>query len=129
MQDVLSTISTLHDLKGLGVQLALDDFGSGSTSLSQLRRFPLDTLKIDRIFVDGLGRDSEDATIVGAMLSLAQALGLSAVAEGVETAGQLRVLDRLGCDLVQGFLMARPMPPESVPGLLTSTPWTVGAAR
>ena len=76
MDDVLGTVGMLHELKGLGVSLALDDFGTGSTSLSQLGRVPLDTLKIDRLFVQGLERDSEDAVIVGAMVSLARALGL-----------------------------------------------------
>jgi len=126
MDDVLGTVGMLHELKGLGVSLALDDFGTGSTSLSQLGRVPLDTLKIDRLFVQGLERDSEDAVIVGAMVSLARALGLSVVAEGVETAGQMRVLEKLGCDLMQGFLFARPVPAGMVPSLLAPIAWAGG---
>ncbi len=126
MDDVLGTVGMLHELKGLGVSLALDDFGTGSTSLSQLGRVPLDTLKIDRLFVQGLERDSEDAVIVGAMVSLARALGLSVVAEGVETAGQMRALEELGCDLMQGFLFARPVPAGRVPSLLAPTSWAGG---
>jgi diguanylate cyclase (GGDEF)-like protein/PAS domain S-box-containing protein len=123
MQDVMGNIAMLHELKGLGVRLALDDFGTGSTALSQLGRFPLDILKIDRIFVDGVDTSSEDAVIVGAMTSLAEALGLLVVAEGVETASQMRALRTHGCDLVQGFLFSRPVPPASVPLLLSSTSW------
>jgi EAL domain-containing protein (putative c-di-GMP-specific phosphodiesterase class I) len=74
MEDALTAAGVLRDLKGLGIELSLDDFGTGSTSLSQLRRFPLDTLKIDRLFVQGLGRDPEDAVIVQAMMSLATPL-------------------------------------------------------
>jgi diguanylate cyclase (GGDEF)-like protein len=128
MKDVLGTVSTLGELKGLGIHLALDDFGTGSTSLSQLRTFPLDTVKIDRLFVDRVDSDPDDATIVGAMLGLAQALGLAVVAEGVETPGQLRTLERLGCDLVQGFLFARPVPASSVAPNLGTPAWS-GALR
>jgi EAL domain-containing protein (putative c-di-GMP-specific phosphodiesterase class I) len=114
MDDALSAAGILHDLKGLGVGLSLDDFGTGSTSLSQLGRIPLDGLKIDRLFVQGLGRESHDAIVVQAMLSLAHALGLSVVAEGVETEAQRKVLQELECDLVQGFLISRPLLPSSV---------------
>ena len=126
MDDVFGTVGMLHELKGLGVSLALGDFGTGSTSLSQLGRVPLDTLKIDRLFVQGLERDSEDAVIVGAMVSLARALGLSVVAEGVETAGQMRVLEKLGCDQMQGFLFSRPVPAGMVPSLLAPITWSGG---
>jgi diguanylate cyclase (GGDEF)-like protein/PAS domain S-box-containing protein len=115
MDDTLSAAGILRDLKGLGVGLSLDDFGTGSTSLSQLGRFPLDVLKIDRLFVHGLGRDPHDAIVVQAMVSLAHALGLSVVAEGVETEEQLKILEDMECDLVQGFLISRPLPSSSMP--------------
>jgi diguanylate cyclase (GGDEF)-like protein/PAS domain S-box-containing protein len=115
MDDALTAAAILHDLKGLGVSLSLDDFGTGSTSLSQFGRFPLDVLKIDRLFIRGLGRGSEDTIIVQAMLSLAHALGLTVVAEGVETEGQMKILENLECDLVQGFLISQPLPIQSVP--------------
>lgn len=114
MEDPLAMTARLHDLRGLGIKLSLDDFGTGSTSLSQLRRFPLDVLKIDRIFVEGLGRDREDTVIVQAMLGMTKALGLSVVAEGVETEYQLSILRDLGCDLVQGFLYSKAVSPDSI---------------
>ncbi len=114
MDDALNAAGILHDLKRLGLSLSLDDFGTGSTSLSQFGRFPLDVLKIDRLFVRGLGKGSQGAIIVQAMLSLAHALGLTVVAEGVETEGQIKILESLQCDLVQGFLISEPMPIASV---------------
>ena len=99
---------TLSHLKRLGVKLVVDDFGTGYSSLSYLRRFPVDVLKVDRSFVDGLGSDPSDSAIVTAIVTLAHTLGLSAIAEGVETAEQLAELRRLGCDMGQGYLMARP---------------------
>jgi EAL domain-containing protein (putative c-di-GMP-specific phosphodiesterase class I) len=83
-----------------------------------LREFPVDVLKIDRAFVDGLGRESRDASIAAAVISLAHALGLSTVAEGVETAEQLTVLMQLGCDLGQGHLFAAPQAPEAAAALI-----------
>jgi diguanylate cyclase (GGDEF)-like protein/PAS domain S-box-containing protein len=120
MNDGFGSAATLRDLKGRGVGLSLDDFGAGSTSLSQLGRIPLDVLKIDRLFVRGLGRDEQDDIIVQAMMSLAQALGLLVVAEGVETQMQLAALQNLGCDLIQGFLIARPLPLSSATELIAN---------
>jgi EAL domain-containing protein (putative c-di-GMP-specific phosphodiesterase class I) len=114
MEDPLSMTARLHDLRGLGIKLSLDDFGTGSTSLSQLRRFPLDVLKIDRVFVEGLGKDREDTVIVQAMLGMTKALGLSVVAEGVETEYQLSILRDLRCDLVQGFLYSKAVSADSI---------------
>ncbi len=120
MDDALTSAAILHDLKGLGVRLSLDDFGTGSTSLSQFGRLPLDILKIDRLFVRGLGRGSEDTIVVQAMLSLAHAFGLTVVAEGVETEGQMKILENLECDLVQGFLISEPLPVQSVPEFMNA---------
>jgi diguanylate cyclase (GGDEF)-like protein len=117
MEEVEATAETLVALKRLGVHLAVDDFGTGYSSLSYLKRFPVDLLKIDRSFIDGLGTDPEDGAIVLAIVSLAQALRLEVVAEGVEQFHQLEALHRLGCDAVQGFLLARPGPPDGLPRL------------
>jgi diguanylate cyclase (GGDEF)-like protein/PAS domain S-box-containing protein len=118
MRDPLATEKTLSDLKGLGVLLAVDDFGTGYSSLAYLRRFPVDLLKVDRAFVDGLGQDQSDTAIVAAVVSLAHTLGLRAIAEGVETAEQLAELRVLGCDMAQGYFMARALDAASVESLL-----------
>jgi diguanylate cyclase (GGDEF)-like protein len=100
----------LRKLKELGVKLAIDDFGTGYSSLAHLRAFPIDVLKIDRTFVDGLGRTPQDTSIAAAIISLAHALGLQTIAEGIETDAQLELLADLGCDVAQGNLFARPRP-------------------
>jgi EAL domain-containing protein (putative c-di-GMP-specific phosphodiesterase class I) len=94
--------------------LAIDDFGTGYSSLGTLRHFPVDTLKIDRSFVDGLGAESDDSVIVSGVIGLAHGLGLRVVAEGVETADQLARLHELGCDLGQGYYFSRPLPPGEI---------------
>ena len=109
-------------LKDLGVRLAVDDFGTGYSSLAYLRRFPVDLLKVDQAFVDGLGRDPEDSAIVAAVVSLAHTLGMKAIAEGVETAEQLHELRVLGCDMAQGFYMSRPLVPADLDDLLAAAP-------
>jgi diguanylate cyclase (GGDEF)-like protein/PAS domain S-box-containing protein len=108
MQDAELAIATLRDLKSLGLSISVDDFGTGFSSLAVLKRFPLDELKIDKSFVDGLGRDSEATAIVAAVMGMAHALDLRVVAEGVETADQALRLRTLGCDQAQGFFYARP---------------------
>jgi diguanylate cyclase (GGDEF)-like protein/PAS domain S-box-containing protein len=110
MENSTRTLETLHALRALGVRLAIDDFGTGYSSLSYLKRFPVDVVKIDKSFVDGLATDSVDREIVAAVIRLASACGMQTVAEGVETAAQLDQLRLLGCSLVQGFLIARPEP-------------------
>ena len=103
-------VPVLRDLRDMGIGLSLDDFGTGYSSLVYLRRFPLDHLKIDRQFVAGLRTGSQDTAIVSAIIDLAHALGLTVVAEGVETDEQLTLLREMGCDVGQGYLWSRPVP-------------------
>ncbi len=119
MDDVEFSHQTLARLKRLRVQLAVDDFGTGYSSLSYLRSFPVDLLKVDRSFVAGLGAEGGDEAIVAAIIRLAHTLGLEAVAEGVETPAQLARLRALGCNLAQGFYLARPMPASDAFASLT----------
>ena len=119
MADAAANVATLHELKGLGVHLAVDDFGTGHSSLSCLHRFPVDILKIDRSFIDGLGRELEDTVIVRSVIGLGQSLGLVVVAEGVETPEQLAQLIALGCQHGQGYYYSRPIPSAEVDALLT----------
>ena len=99
----------LTQLRKLGVRTAIDDFGTGYSSLSYLKYLPLDTLKIDQTFIEGLGSDPRDAAIVASTIAVSQALGLFTVAEGVETPMQLAALRALGCDAAQGFLFSEPL--------------------
>jgi diguanylate cyclase (GGDEF)-like protein/PAS domain S-box-containing protein len=103
-------LETLNELKSIGVRLALDDFGTGYSALSYLKKFPFDIVKVDRSFVRGLGQDSGDGAIVGAVLGMARALGMEVVAEGIETEEQLTCLHELGAEYGQGFYFARPGP-------------------
>ena len=109
-------IHMLSVLRAGGVRVSLDDFGTGYSSLSYLRRFPLDKIKIDKSFVDGLTDDPQSASIVTALIALAHTLGLSVTAEGVETMEQLQELQRRACDQVQGYLFGRPSR-ERLPGM------------
>jgi PAS domain S-box-containing protein/diguanylate cyclase (GGDEF)-like protein len=108
--DSVTATEQLHRLRAMGIGIAVDDFGTGYSSLLQLRTLPVDTLKVDRQFVNGLITDPDDAVIVSASISLALALRLKVVAEGVETPEQAEELRRLGCDFGQGFLWSRPLP-------------------
>lgn len=110
IEDLDSRRHTLQALKDLGVRLAIDDFGTGYSSLTYLKRFPIDIVKIDRSFLAGLGVSRYDRTILEAIIELVHALGLRAAAEGIETAEQLDLLVRLGCDLGQGYHLAPPAP-------------------
>ncbi|MDA7085093.1 EAL domain-containing protein [Pseudomonas sp. SA3-5] len=110
MQDVASALRTLNDLKRLGVCIAIDDFGTGYSSLNYLKQFPIDVLKIDRSFVDGLPHGEQDTQIARAIIAMAHSLNLSVIAEGVETQAQLDFLRTHDCDEVQGYLLGRPMP-------------------
>jgi diguanylate cyclase (GGDEF)-like protein len=118
MQDVESGQRSLQALKEFGFALAIDDFGTGYCSLNYLKRFALDTLKVDRAFVNDITVDSDDAAIVRAIIGLGHNLNLKIVAEGVETPAQLEFLRAAGCDLVQGFLMSRAMAPGAFLELL-----------
>jgi EAL domain-containing protein (putative c-di-GMP-specific phosphodiesterase class I) len=102
----------LTELRGLGVRLAVDDFGTGYSSLLYLRNFPVQVLKLDRCFVAGLTENVEDAAIIRSTIGLAHALGLEAIAEGVETREQYDTLRTNGCDLMQGYLWSPPLPPN-----------------
>jgi diguanylate cyclase (GGDEF)-like protein/PAS domain S-box-containing protein len=120
MRDPEATAGTLKALKASGMRLAIDDFGTGYSSLAYLKWFPVDTVKIDRSFIAGLDSDTADRAIVGAIVDLAHALGMTVVAEGVETPGQLDRLRSLGCDQAQGFLFARPQPADWVTARLAA---------
>ena len=113
MDDTARTKAALSELKALGVKIALDDFGTGYSSLSYLNGFQLDTLKIDRTFIADLTTSEATASIVRSTIGLAKGLRLRVVAEGVETREQATFLRQHGCDVLQGFLFAKPMSPEA----------------
>ncbi|KAA0233864.1 MAG: EAL domain-containing protein [Actinobacteria bacterium] len=118
MDDIDGVADALGRLSGLGALVAVDDFGTGFSSLSHLRCFPVDLLKIDQSFVAGVDRDPEDAAVVAAVVALAQNLGIKTIAEGVETAGQAAELRRLRCDLAQGFHLGEERTAEAIEDLL-----------
>jgi diguanylate cyclase (GGDEF)-like protein/PAS domain S-box-containing protein len=118
MQDMAFARSVLHQLKKLGLHVALDDFGTGYSSLSYLQSFPIDTLKIDQSFVGRMDGNSDNSAMVATIIAMAHNLGLDVVAEGVETAEQLRVLESLGCEYAQGFYLGRPMKAEAIESVL-----------
>jgi EAL domain-containing protein (putative c-di-GMP-specific phosphodiesterase class I) len=109
------TLSQFHDE---GIRIALDDFGTGFASLTHLKQFPVSEVKIDRSFVQGLGREAQDEAIVSAIVGLGRSLGLRTIGEGVETLEQARHLQELGCDEGQGFLFAKPMPGSRIPWII-----------
>jgi diguanylate cyclase (GGDEF)-like protein len=123
-----TAIATLRRLKALGVRIALDDFGTGYSSLAYVRRFPFDTLKIDRAFVHELCTRKDTHAIVNTIVSLARALSIETVAEGVEDASQIRTLREQGCDMIQGFYTSRPVPAEGIADLLAEWPGRATAA-
>jgi diguanylate cyclase (GGDEF)-like protein len=124
LEDGDRSVAALQALRDIGVGVSLDDFGTGYCSLSYLRRLPIDSLKIDRSFVRGLGHEADDDSIVTSVIDLARSLGVSVVAEGVETEEQLAGLRARGCDTMQGFLFAKPAPAAAVAALMAerSTP-------
>ena len=122
MEDNEHSQQTIARLKALGVTIALDDFGVGYSSLSYLKQFDLDTLKVDRAFTSEMLTSAESEAIVRATFDIARALKLRTVAEGVETRPQANFLAELGCDVLQGFYFARPMPPEQLLSFATAAP-------
>jgi diguanylate cyclase (GGDEF)-like protein len=132
IEDDPRTMAVVGGLKAMGIRLALDDFGTGYASLSYLRHFPVDVVKVDRSFVGDLGRRKGGAAIVAAVLAMGKSLGLVTVAEGVEELSQLGALDRMGCVLAQGFYLAKPQEAEHILALaqqdLRSHPRAEGAA-
>lgn len=119
MEDNEATSSVLAALANMGVRVAMDDFGTGHSSLSYLKRFDIDTLKIDRSFVSELPHDPEDKAIATAIVAMGHSLHMRVVAEGVETTEQADCLRALGCDEMQGYLLSRPMPPEALPAWMS----------
>lgn len=118
MEDLSRTAATLSELWSMGVRIAIDDFGTGYSSLAYLRRFPVDTLKIDIAFIRELPHNADDAAVVRAIIAMAHSLKLKVVAEGVETAEQLAYLAEHGCDLIQGYYFSRPIPADMMTQLL-----------
>jgi EAL domain-containing protein (putative c-di-GMP-specific phosphodiesterase class I) len=114
MDDSEEVVNWLNGFKELGVSLSVDDFGTGYSSLSYLKRFPVDVLKIDRSFISGLPHDTEDTSLVEAILAMGSSLGLSVIAEGVETEPQLRFLQERNCHYFQGFYFSKPMPASAL---------------
>jgi diguanylate cyclase (GGDEF)-like protein len=117
MEDVEYAIDLLEHLKKLGIRVALDDFGTGYSSLEALRRFPLDALKIDKVFVDGVSKSQQDMAVVQLVIDLAHAVGIQAIAEGVETVEQLTQLRNMGCDQAQGYYFWKPLMGEEAAAL------------
>jgi diguanylate cyclase (GGDEF)-like protein len=120
MQDTEANLQTLSQLKALGIRISIDDFGVGHSSLSYLRRFPFDEIKLDRSFVGALDHDPSAAAIVRATLSLSRSLGLDSVAEGVESAEQLRLLGIEGCRLAQGYYFSPPVHPREIDAMVAA---------
>src|SRR5439155_20301853 len=111
--DASETVETmLRELATMGHEIALDDFGTGFSSMAYLKRYPVTTIKIDRVFVEGLGRGADSEAIVAAIIAMSHALGKTVIAEGVETAEQLALLRRLGCDEMQGFVFSPAVPAD-----------------
>jgi EAL domain-containing protein (putative c-di-GMP-specific phosphodiesterase class I) len=118
MEDTELTLERLSELKALGVRLAVDDFGTGYSSLAYLQRFPIDRLKIDKRFVDGVGSGADRSALARAVVNLGDSLGLKTVAEGIEATDQVTELVKLGCEFGQGYYFARPASAEELEQML-----------
>lgn len=129
MDDVEMAVRVIGDLAERGVAIAVDDFGTGYSSLGALKQIPAQLLKIDREFIAGMESDPRDASVIEAVVALAPAFGMRTVAEGVETPSQLERLRRLGCDIVQGYQLARPVPADELGELLATRPWQAAVER
>jgi EAL domain-containing protein (putative c-di-GMP-specific phosphodiesterase class I) len=125
MKDTEKTTARLRELRSLGTRLAIDDFGTAYSSLAYLRRFPIDDLKIDKQFVDGILKGAEESALCRGVITLAESLGMKTVAEGIESSDQAEKLVDLGCILGQGYYFSRPLEARDVTSLLTRS----GAAR
>ncbi len=122
MRNVARAIKILKAVQSRGIRLAIDDFGTGYSSMSLMKQFPIDTIKIDRSFVRDLPRDSEDQAIAQAIISMGKALGMTVIAEGVETAEQQAFLRNHFCDEMQGYLFSKPLPAPQLARLLKAPP-------
>ncbi len=122
MRNVSRAIKVLDTIQSRGIRLAIDDFGTGYSSMSLMKQFPIDTIKIDRSFVRDLPDDTEDRAIAQAIISMGKALGMTIVAEGVETAAQQDFLRSHGCDEMQGYLFSKPLSPDQLADLLRPAP-------
>lgn len=122
MQDLEQAEAALAEFKAIGVSLSIDDFGTGHSSLAYLSRFPIDKLKVDQSFVRNLDRDESDAAIARSIVALGHGLGLTVIAEGVETVAQLDRLREFGCQEIQGYLFSKPVPETRVAALLAAPP-------
>ncbi|MYM85489.1 EAL domain-containing protein [Duganella sp. FT50W] len=118
MDDARATMVTLEQLRSIGVYLSIDDFGTGYSSMNYLKRFEVRALKIDKSFINGLPADSENAAITRAIIAMAHGLKMAVVAEGVETGAQLLLLEQYGCDMVQGYHLGHPSPPDTIHRML-----------
>jgi EAL domain-containing protein (putative c-di-GMP-specific phosphodiesterase class I) len=118
MEETDMVKATLDDIRNMNIKLALDDFGTGYSSLAYLKRFPINRLKIDKIFIDTIGSNEKDKAIARSIISVAHVLGMSVVAEGVETEDQLEILRELECDEIQGYLFSKPLPATGIESLL-----------
>jgi EAL domain-containing protein (putative c-di-GMP-specific phosphodiesterase class I) len=125
MEDYASVVSQMNLLRQCGVHIAMDDFGTGYSSLSYIHRIPVDIIKIDRSFVERLTESGGTRPIVEAVIAMAQHLGLNVVAEGVETVDQHQILLQAGCQGFQGYLFARPLPPDEAESCLRASITTV----
>ena len=119
-----NTLDIFNTLRSLGVQIAIDDFGTGYSSLGSLKQLPIDTLKIDRLFVVDMLNDTESSVLLGSIVGMAHALGYSVVAEGVEESDQVIALRGIGCDICQGFYFSRPVEASQIVVLAQRRSWS-----